>query len=81
MSAATCPKRTNPICIRNFARLSLCDDKIWAGAIMVSALALAANWLLQAAERLFDPAVRAGRVARRQQARRSAMEDAQLLQG
>src|SRR4051794_12915275 len=57
------------------------DDKIWAGAIMVSALALAANWLLQAAERLFDPALRAGRVARRQQARRSAMEDAQLLQG
>jgi len=30
MGAATCSKRTNPIRIRNFARLTFCDDEIFA---------------------------------------------------
>ena len=43
-------------------------DKIWAGSIAVSALALVANWLLLAVERRFDPRVRIGRAERHRKA-------------
>ena len=43
-------------------------DKIWAGSIAVSALALVANWLLLAVERRFDSRAHIGRAERHRKA-------------
>lgn len=57
------------------------NDKIWAGALVVSALALAVNSLLLLAERAFDPGCKAGRRERHAAADRDAIEGAQARRG
>lgn len=56
------------------------DDKIWAGAITVSALAFTINGLLLLLERACDPARRA-RMTRRQRAARALNEGMQPMPG
>src|SRR5947209_12650519 len=56
-------------------------DKIWAGAITVSALAFAVNGLLLLLERVCDPRRRTARQAHRQRARRELREGLQPIQG
>ncbi len=56
------------------------SDKIWAGAITVSALAFAVNGLLLLLERACDPARRT-RMTRRQRAARRLTEELQPIQG
>jgi osmoprotectant transport system permease protein len=56
------------------------DDKIWAGAIAVSALAFAVNGLLLLLERACDPARRA-HMTRRQRAARKLQEAMQPIPG
>jgi osmoprotectant transport system permease protein len=56
-------------------------DKIWAGAISVSALAFAVNGLLLLLERVSDPRRRTARQARRHHAARELSEGLQPIQG
>lgn len=56
-------------------------DKIWAGAITVSALAFAINGLLLLLERAFDPARRGIRQTRRQRAARDVHESLTPIPG
>lgn len=57
------------------------NDKIWAGALALAVLALAANFALLALERAFDPATRIRRAERRQRSSNRSFDEIPSVRG